>query len=107
VSGDEGLDFPGLIEAEHVLGLMGLQEAVATEMSQDPGTDGMLEALQKLLGKAGGFVGAEVGCGTGRVLIRLLLDFLEKAINHAQVVVEVRVQRRAEPMQETDSPKGG
>jgi hypothetical protein len=32
---------------------------MATEMSKDPVKDGMLEALQKLLGKAGGFVEAK------------------------------------------------
>ena len=36
-------------------------EAEFDEMSQDPGTDRVLEALQKLLGEAGGFVEAEAG----------------------------------------------
>ncbi len=40
-------------------GLVGFQEAVATKMSQDPGTDGMLEALQGLVGVSCGFVEGE------------------------------------------------
>ena len=76
-------------------------------MSQDPGTDGMLEALQKLLGKAGGLVEAKVGFRIGCILNRVILNFLEEPIDHAHVIVKVRVQRRAEAMQEADRADGG
>ncbi len=49
----------GVIPGDHVGGLVGFQEAVAAKMSQDPGTDGMLEALQELAGESCGFVEGE------------------------------------------------
>jgi hypothetical protein len=47
-----------VIPGEHILGVMGFEETVATEMPQDPGTDGMLEALQELGGESCGLVEA-------------------------------------------------
>jgi hypothetical protein len=45
-----------VIPAEHVLGLVGFQEAVAAKMAQHPLSRGMLKALQELGGEGRGFV---------------------------------------------------
>ncbi|MFH1765896.1 MAG: hypothetical protein ABIF09_17045 [Gemmatimonadota bacterium] len=50
-----------VIPGEHILGLMGFQEAVTPKMSENPGADGVLEALQELGRESGGFVEAEAG----------------------------------------------
>ena len=91
-----------MIPGEHVLGLVGLQEPVAPAMSQDPGTDRVLEALEELGCKVGGFVEAEAGFW---ILALITRDLLEEAVDHAQMVVKVGVQRRAEAMQENATRK--
>jgi hypothetical protein len=96
-----------VIPREHILCLMGLQEAVATEMPQDPGADRVLETLQEFGGEGGGFVEAEAGCRAGRDLIRLLLDLLEEPIHDADVVMEVGIEGGAEAMEEADGSEGG
>ena len=80
-----------VIPAEHVFGVVGLQEAVATEVAEDPFPNGVLEALQELVGEGCGLVEAEVGFWIGRILIRIILGPLEEPIDHAQVVVEMRI----------------
>ena len=54
-----------VIPAEHVLGLVGLQEAEAAEVAEDPTSHGVLKALQELVGEGGGFVEAEAGFRIG------------------------------------------
>jgi hypothetical protein len=54
-----------VIPAEHVLGLVGLQEAVATKVAEHPTSHGVLKALQELVGEGGGFVEAEAGFRIG------------------------------------------
>ena len=52
----------------------------------------------------------EAGVGVvwvGRYLIRIRTDRLEEAVDDEGVVVEVRVQRGAETMQEADGPERG
>jgi hypothetical protein len=66
-----------VIPGEHILGLVGFQAAVALKMPQDPGADQLLEAFQKLVGEAGGFVEAEAGSGIGGFRIRVTLNPLE------------------------------
>jgi len=41
-----------VVPCEHVLGDMGLQQAVAAKVAQHPGADDMLEPLQELGGEA-------------------------------------------------------
>jgi hypothetical protein len=125
-----------VIPAEHVVGLVGLQEAVACEPSghADEGaershkvsretieqseaefdelaehspSDGVLEALQELVGEGGGFVEAEAGFWMGRILMGVILDSLEQPVHDAHVEMVVRVQRRAEAMQEAHRARGG
>ena len=82
-----------VIPAKHVLGLVGLQEPVAAKVSQDPGADGVLEALQELVGEAGGFVEAGAGVGNGRLGSALLFKPLEEAIDHAKMKVKCRLAK--------------
>jgi hypothetical protein len=77
-----------VIPAEHIFGLVGVQEAVAAKMSEGPFSDRVLEALHELVGEAGGFVEAEAGFRIGWILNRVILDPLEEPIYHAHVVVE-------------------
>ena len=67
----------------------------------------MLEALQELGCEGRGFVEAEASGRSGLVLIRVILDPLEEPVHDDEMVVKVRVQRRAEAMQETDRADGG
>ena len=80
-----------VIPGQHVLGLVGLQEAVAAKMPQEPGTDRVLEALEESGGESGGLVKVETSVWIGRVLILIILDPLEEPVDHAQVVVEMRI----------------
>jgi hypothetical protein len=95
-----------VIPGQHVLGVVGLQEAVAAEMPQDPGADRVLEALKELVGEGCGFLETEASGWIGRVLIRTLLAPLEEPIGDAQMKVEVGVQGGAETMEEADGPEG-
>jgi len=54
-----------VIPGEHVLGLVGFQEPVAAKVSQDPGADRVLEALQELMRMGCGLMEAEEGLGIG------------------------------------------
>jgi hypothetical protein len=54
-----------VIPGEHVLGIVGLQKAVAPKTPQDPGTDRVLEGLQEFLDEGCGLVEAEVGSWAG------------------------------------------
>ena len=110
-----GLDADAGVEAEptavipgqRILGVVGLQEAVAAEMPQDPGADGVLEALRQLVGEGGGFVEAEAGFRMGRVLIRVILDPMEEPVHDAEVIVEVGIEGGAETVEETHGPERG
>ena len=57
-----------VIPGEHVLGVVGLQEAVAAKVPEDPFSDRVLEVLQELVGEGSGFVEAEVGFWMGWIL---------------------------------------
>jgi hypothetical protein len=96
-----------VIPGEHVFGVVGLQEAVALNMPQDPGADRVLEALQELAGEGRGFVETEVGFWMGGTRIGISLDLLEEPIHDAEVVVKMRIETRAEAMQEADRAHGG
>ncbi|MFH1762840.1 MAG: hypothetical protein ABIF09_01490, partial [Gemmatimonadota bacterium] len=50
-----------VIPGQHVLGFVGLQEAVACKMAEPSPSDGVLEALQELGCEGCGFVEAEAG----------------------------------------------
>ena len=80
-----------VIPGQHVLGVVGLQEAVASKMPEDPFSNGVLEALQEFAGEGCGLVEAEVGFWVGRILIGIILGPLEEPVDHAQVVVEMRI----------------
>jgi hypothetical protein len=96
-----------VIPCEHVLGVVGFQEAVTTGMSENPFADGKLEALQELVGESGGFVEAEAGLRMRRILSRVTLNLLEESVHDAEMIVEVRVQRRTETMEEADRAHRG
>jgi hypothetical protein len=100
--GSKDIVLPG----QHVLGLMGFQQAVTAEVAEDPFSDGVLEVLHEFGAEGSGLVEVEARCRIGRVLIRILLDPLEEAVDHAQVVMEMRIETGAEAMEETDGPEG-
>ena len=54
-----------MIPGEHILGLVGFQEAVTCKMAEHSASDGVLQAFQGLVGEAGGFVEAEAGFRIG------------------------------------------
>ena len=92
-----------VIPGEHVFCFVGLQEVVASELTKDPLSDRVLEAFQELGGEGGGFVKAEaVGWGFG---VPVWIDPLEDAVHHAKVEVVVRIEGRAEAMEEADGCK--
>jgi hypothetical protein len=69
-----------VIPGEHVVGLVGLQEAVAGHVAEDPPSDRVLEALEETGGEGGGFVEAKVGVRAGGGGVRALrggLDLLD------------------------------
>ena len=85
-----------VVPDEHVLGVMGLQQAVAAKVTKDPLANGVLEAVEELGRETGGFVEAEAtGLGFG-----VLIHFggLEQAVHHTEVEVIVGIERRAEPV---------
>ena len=89
-----------VIPAPHILGFVGFQQAVAAEVAEHPFSHRMLEVLQKRGGEGGGFVEAELGIGRAGIGVRLILDPLEEPVDNDDVKVEMRVQRRAEAVQE-------
>jgi hypothetical protein len=96
-----------VLPSEHVLSVVGFQETVAGKVAEHSLADRVLETLKEFVGKGCGFVKPE-GLGLERwILPRLTLELLEEPVQDAQVVVEVRVQRRAETMEEAHRPKGG
>lgn len=108
-----GLDADGGVEAEpatvvpgeHVLGIVGLQEAVAAEVSEHPRPHGVLEAVEELGRETGGFVEAEAtGCALG---VRIWIELFEDPVHDAEVEVKVGVEERAETMQKAHDPAGG
>jgi len=86
-----------VIPGEHIFGLVGLQEPVAAKVSQDSGTDRVLEALEELGGEGCGFVEAEAGLWILALILALITrDLLEEAIDDAQVEMRVGVEGGAE-----------
>jgi hypothetical protein len=86
---------------------VGLQEAVAAEVAEDPVSDRVLEALQELVGEGGGFVEAEAGFRMGRILSRVTLNLLEEPVHDAEVVVKVGIEGGAETVEETHGAERG
>jgi len=70
-----------VIPGQHILGVVWLQEAVATKVAEHPTSHGVLKALQKLVGEGGGFVEAEAGFRMRRILIRVILAPLEEPVD--------------------------
>jgi hypothetical protein len=95
-----------VIPGQHVLGVVGLQEAVAAKVAEHPTSHGVLEALQEFVGEGCGFVEAEASFWIGGILARILLAPLEEPIGGAQVKMEVGVQGGAETMENADGPEG-
>ena len=94
-----------VIPAEHILGFVGFEEAMATKMAEDSFAYRVLEALQELGRESGGFVEAEV---VGRVGgIRFRIDPLKESIDDGQVEVEMGIETGAEAVQEAHSAHGG
>ena len=81
-----------MIPAEHVLGIVGLQEAMADHVADDPGTDCVLKALQEFLGEGGGLVEAEAGLRMRRILSRVTLNLLEEPVHYAEMEMVVRIE---------------
>jgi hypothetical protein len=82
-----------VLPAQHVLGVVGLQEAVTDHVAEDALSHRVLEALQELVGEGGSFVEAEVGFWMGgRILNRVALHLLEEPVHDADVVMEVRIE---------------
>jgi hypothetical protein len=96
-----------VIPGQHVLGLVGLQEAVATEVAQHPFSDSMLEALEEFGCESRGFVEAEAGVRVGRARIRVILDPLKEPVHDAQMEMEVGIEAGSEAMEEAHSAEGG
>jgi hypothetical protein len=87
-----------VIPAEHVLGLVGLQEAAAGKVAEHPPPGRVLEAFQELVGEEGGFVEAEPGFREGRG--RILIDALEKSVHYPEVEMVLGIEAGAETMEE-------
>jgi hypothetical protein len=96
-----------VIPCEHVLGVVGVQEAVADHVAEDPFSYRLLEALQELAGEGSSFVEAEAGLRMRRILSRVTLNLLKEPVHDAEMIVKVRVQRRAETMEEADRAHRG
>ena len=97
-----------VIPGQHILGVVGLQEAVAPEVPRHTFSHGVLEALQELVGEGGGFVETEAGFWMGgRILSRVTFNLLEEPVHDAQVVVVVRIEGGAEAVQEAHGPERG
>jgi hypothetical protein len=96
-----------VLPAQHILGVVGFQEAVADHVAEDPFSHRVLEALQELVGESCGFVETEAGFRMHRIQSRGTLNLLEESIHDAQVVVVVGIQAGAEAMEKDDGPKGG
>jgi hypothetical protein len=89
-----------VIPVEHVFRFVGLKEAMATEVAENPLSHGVLEPFEELGAEAGGFVEVDatgwciaLASGLG---IRIGTDFLEQTIHHAKVEVVMGIERRAE-----------
>jgi hypothetical protein len=93
-----------VIPGEQILGLVGLQEAVAGKVAEHSLPDRVLETLQELASEGGGFMEAEAGL---QILAPIPRTVFEEAIHDAQVEVVMGIEGGAEAMQETHSPKGG
>jgi hypothetical protein len=87
-----------VIPAEHVLGVVGFQEAVSDRApreawsTEDPLSDRVLKALQESAGEGCGFVEAEAGFWIGRILDRVTLNLLEETIHDDEMKVKMRIE---------------
>ncbi len=80
---------------------MGLQEAVAGHVAENPPADRVLEALQELGGEGGSLVEAEAGFRAGGVGVRVIRAWphlLEEPVGDAKVEVKKGVEGGAEPV---------
>ena len=85
---------PAVIPGEHVFGVMGLQEAVAANVAEDPLSHGVLEAIQELGCETSGLVEADAA-GLGLwVLVRI--GPLKDAIHSAKMEMKVGIEAGAE-----------
>jgi len=57
-----------MLPGQHILGVVGFQEAVTAKMSQNPGADRVLETLQELAGEGRSLVEAEGFVLNSRIL---------------------------------------
>jgi hypothetical protein len=96
-----------VIPRQHILRLVGLQEAVASEVAEDPFSHRVLETLQELAGEGGGFVETEAGFWMHRIQSRVTLGFLEESVHDDEVVVVVGIEAGAEAVEKADGPEGG
>jgi hypothetical protein len=76
------------------------------KVSQDPGTDRVLEAFQELVGEAGGFVEAEAGFRIGWILMRVILDSLEESIHDDEMKVKMWIEAWAEAVEKAHGTHG-
>ena len=81
-----------VIPGQHILGIVGLEEAMALKMPEDPGADRVLEALDELGREGRGFVEAEGFGLDSRILASITLDPLEESIDHAEMKVKMRIE---------------
>jgi hypothetical protein len=72
-----------VIPAEHIHGVVGLQEAVATKVAEHPTSHGVLKALQEFVGEGSSFVEAEAGFRMRRILIRVTPAPMEESVDDA------------------------
>ncbi len=84
-----------VIPAEHILGFVGFEEAMATKMAKDSFAYRMLEALQELGGEIGSFV--EVEAWSRGFVVPVSIDSLEESIDDGQVKVEMGIETGACP----------
>jgi hypothetical protein len=97
-----------VLPGQHILGVVGFQQAMAGKVAEDSPSDGVLEALREFGGEGCGLMEAEAGFWIGgRTQIRITRDLLEEPVHDAKVAVVVRIEARAEAMQEADGPEGG
>ena len=82
-----------VLPRQHVPGVVGLQEAVADHVSEDPFSHRVLEAVQEFVGESRGFVETEVGFWVGGwILSRVTLNLLEEPIHDDEMKVKMRIE---------------
>ena len=81
-----------MIPGEHVLGLVGFQEAVTGKVAEDSLSDGVLEGLQEFVGEGCGLVEAEAGFWIGGTMIRVILNLLEEPVHDDEMKVKMWIE---------------